>query len=214
MTKREFQSKKRYIVAFIIATLVFILVFFISYSLSYFEFQRVSNLQIKSTYDIFEDKLDYSIFNLGACSVDSFEKISEDLHFQGRIIDDLEKKLGKDNLEVLSRKKFYTLIELEHLEFVKMLNQNCGLDIDTILFFYSNEKEDLGRSEEVGRLLGVVHSKNSKVIIYSFDINLDSELIEKLKTLYNVEVSPTVVLDENTVLVNPKNIEDIEKYLG
>jgi len=214
MIKREFQSKKRYIVAFIIATLVFILVFFISYSLSYFEFQRVSNLQIKSTYDIFEDKLDYSIFNLGTCSVDSFEKISADLHFQGRIIDDLERKLGKDNRVVLLRKKFYTLIELEHLEFVKMLKQDCGLDIDTILFFYSNEKADLERSEDVGRLLGAIHSKNSEVIIYSFDINLDSELIEKLKTLYNVEVSPTVILDENTVLVNPKNIEDIEKYLG
>ncbi len=214
MEKREFKSKKRYLVAFLIGTFVFLLVFFLSYLLSYFEFQRISNLQIESTYDIFEDKLDYSFFNQGTCSTDSFEKVSQDLRFQGKIIDDLERKLGKKDKTVLSRKKFYTLVELEHLEFINMLNSNCNSNIQTILFFYSNDDEDLEKSEEIGKILNSVFKENSNLIVYSFDLNLDFELIEKLKQKYKIEESPSIIINKENLIFEPKNIEEIEKYLN
>jgi len=213
MENRKIQSKKRYFVAFLIGTFLFISIFILSYSLSYFEFGRISNLQENIAYKIFEDKLDYSLFNNKICSNESFKKVSEDLGFQGRIIDDLEKKFGKNNRAVLFRKKFYTLIELEHLEFVNLLNEKCGLNINTILFFYSNKKDELDRSDEVGRLLGTVYNRNPDLVIYSFDIDLDTELISKLKEKFDIEISPTVIINDNITIVNPLNINEIEKYL-
>ena len=137
------------------------------------------------------------------------------MHFQGRIIDDLERKLGKNNKGVLFRKKFYTLIELEHFEFVKYLSDNCKYPLNTILFFYSNEGLKLDRSEEVGRLLGEVHLENSEdLIIYSFDINLDSILITELKEKYDVDASPTILINEKYKIVDPTNINEIESYLN
>lgn len=213
MRNRGFLSQKRYIISFLIGTAIFILVFAITYSISYLEFGRVSNLQADLTYDIFEDKLDYSLFDEGVCTNESFDKVSRDLGFQGRIIDDLERKMGKDNENVLFRKKFYTLIELEHFEFVKLLNERCDRGVQTILFFYSNSDPNLETSEETGRLLGVVGSRNEDLMIYSFDIDLESDLIEKLKTKYDIERSSTLIINEEVKVENPKNILDIEKHL-
>ncbi len=214
MANREFQSGRRYIISFLIGTAIFILVFALTYSISYFEFRRISSLQEGLTYDIFKNKLDYSFFDEKICIDESFDKISRDLGFQGRIIDDLEKKLGKDNEDVLFRKKFYTLIELEHFEFINLLNERCNGNVQTILFFYSNSNPNLEISEDAGRLLDVVHSRNRGLIIYSFDIDLDSDLIEKLKEKYDIEGSPTLIVNGEVLVENPQNILDIEKHLS
>lgn len=212
--ERKFQDKKRYLWAFIIGTVAFILVFLISNAISFLEFQRVSNIQDTLAYKIFEDKLYSSFFNQSICGDESLDRITEDLGFQGKIIDALEKKFGKDNEQVLERKKFYTLIEIEHYEFVQQRIENCRLSTNTILFFYSNERIDLERSEEIGRLLNEVYLKNEDdLLVYSFDINLDSDLIEELKEKYNVEESPTLVINNNSTVSEPIRIEDVEKHL-
>ena len=214
MEQRKFENKNRYIISLIIGTLVFLLIFAISYSISYFELQRVSNLQTGVGYDIFEDKLDYSFFNINICGTESFEKVSQDLGFQGRIIDDLERKFGKQDEDVLFRKQFYSLIELEHFEFVKTYNAKCGNKIDTILFFYSNNASQIEDSEEAGRILGVAASRNENLIIYSFDVDLDSDLVDKLEKKYNITGSPVAVINEKAKIELPANIQEIEKHLG
>lgn len=216
LVERQFESKNRYLVSLIIGTIIFLLVFAISYSLSYFELQRVSNIQTDTSYSIFEDKLDHSLFNISSCDSNSFEKISKDLGFQGRIIDDLERKLGKHNENVLLRKKFYSLVEIEHFEFVREFNKECRRKHNTILFFYSNNASKIDASEESGRVLGVVSNKYEKnLTIYSFDVDLASDLVNKLQAKYNVKDSdaPTIVINEKARVVNPSNIAEIEKHI-
>ena len=213
MEKREFE-KKRYILSIIIGTVLFLLVLGITYSISYFEFQRISIQQTALAYRIFEDKLDYSFFDKPICFNESFKNISNDLAFQGTIMNDLEKKFGKGDAQVLLRKEFYSLIELEHLEFVNSKIKNCDFNTNTILFFYSNLNKDLSRSEEVGKMLTNLYSINSNnLIIYSFDINLNSTLIHNLLNKYNIEKSPTILVNKKFIIIDPKSVNDIEKYL-
>src|SRR3989344_6951152 len=153
MENRKLQNKTRYLLSFIIGTIIFILAFMAVYSISYFEYQKISNQQSDLAYSIFEDKISNSFFGRDICSDQSYKEISEDLGFQGRIIDDLERKFGKNDPRVLSRKKFYTLDLLEHFEFVNLRNEKCGSKINTILFFYSNEDKYLKESEDLGKLL-------------------------------------------------------------
>jgi len=213
---RKFVSRKRYVASVIIGTIVFLLIFGLSYSLSYLELNRVTGLQAETSYDIFEDRLDYSFFNEPFCSGAAFDQITKDLAFQGRIIDDLENKLGKNDVAVLERKKFYTLVELEHLEFINLLNERCDGNVDTILFFYSNSDPKLDTSEEAGRILGVLHQRRVNLVIYSFDIDLKSELVDKLEAKYNITTSeaPVIVINEETKLEMPVNIQEVEKRLS
>lgn len=213
MVKRKIQSKKIYILAFLIGTFIFLNVFLLTYTLSYFEYQRISNIQQQLSYDIFEDKLYYSLFDKNMCSVSSFKEISEDLRFQGAIIDELEHKFGKNDKNVLFRKKYYSLIELEHFEFTQNMVDKCGLNISTIFFFYSNKEADIKKSEDAGKLLDSVFQRNSNLMIYSFDINLDDDLIASLRDKYNITMSPTMIIDEKIKVESPNNIDNLEKYL-
>ncbi len=213
MEKRQIQSGRRYILAFLIGTFIFLNGFVLTYSFSYLEYQRVSRIQAEISYQLFQNKLKYYLFDEDICSADLLVELSEDLGFQGRIIDDLERKLGKNDKRVLFRKKFYTLMELEHFEFIKRINKECGAEIPTVLFFYSNDDLDLKKGEELGELLGVVYRRNPEIKIYSFDINLDSDLIKMLKEKYEVEELLTVVINEEIKVVHPKNINEIEQYL-
>ncbi len=213
---RRIQNKKRYLLAFIIATVLFIMGFLITHSIAFFEYSRISNLQRDLSYDIFQDKIMHSLFDYDICEKGFLNEISADLGHQGRIIDDLEKKLGKNDKNVLAQKKFYTLVELEHFEFIQQLNLECNFSIPIILFFYSNEKDDIKESENVGDLLTAVYNQYPEVKIYSFDINLDSKLIDLLKEKYFVKVSPTIIIyqgGEAYTIINPKNIDSIIKHL-
>lgn len=213
MTNRKLQSKSRYIKAFVFATLVFILGFAMSYGVSYIELSRINSLQQSISYDIFSDKLDYSLFGEDICSIESYNEISKDLGIQGKIIDDLENRFGKEDKSVLFRKEFYTLALIEHFEFVKERNLMCEDFVNTILFFYSNEEEDLQDSEEIGRLLEIIHSKNEKLVIYSFDINLRSKLMKNILNKYGIDKEGILIINNNQFIENPRNLTEIESNL-
>ncbi len=214
MEQREIQSKKRYLFAFLIGTTIFFLIFLLTFFISKQEVNRVYSIQGEMAQDIFRDKLIYSFFEEGNCSEESFNKISKDLGYSGSIINELERKIGKEDAEVLEQKKFYTLILLEHLEFLKEYNQKCNTSLNYILFFYSNKRGQFQSSEEAGKILDVLAQKNEKVSIYSFDVNLDSELIKLLKERYNITGTPTIIINEKISLRNVNSIEDIERYLN
>ena len=123
MERRKIQNKKRYLYAFLIGTAIFLLGFAISYSIAYLEFQRDASLQGPLSYDIFQDKLQFSLLGKDICSEETYKEVSDDLAFQGRIIGILEERMGKEDKDVLFRKKFYTLILLEHLELINMRSE-------------------------------------------------------------------------------------------
>lgn len=210
MEKRKL-STKRYFLAFFIGTGIFLLGFLFTYSVAYFEFQRASNLQSLSSYEIFQNKLKYTLFNTNICSNEGYIEISEDLRFQGGLIGDLEAKMGKDNSDVLFRKKYYTLVLLEHYELVKIINEKCNKSIHTILFFYSNEDEDLKESEKMGNILGVLSQRYpNNLVIYSFDKNLDSDLIRLLKYRHEVTTPQLAIIDEEHRFESIGNIKELE----
>lgn len=208
------QSKKRYLLSFIIGTAIFCLIFILTNFLGRTELNRMNSINEEMAQDIFKDKLAYSFFDERTCSEEYFGKISRDLGYSGSIINDIEKKFGKEDLGVLEQKKFYTLVLLEHLEFLKDYNKNCNSSFQYILFFYSNQKDKYEDSEEVGRMLDSLGKDYPNVSVYSFDINLNSDLIQKLVDKYNVTKAPLVIIDEKFVLEDIKNIEEVEKYLN
>ncbi len=208
------QSKKRYLLSFIIGTLVFCLVFILTNFLGRTELNRMNSINGEMAQDIFKDKLAYSFFDERTCSEEYFGKISRDLGYSGSIINNIEKKFGKEDQGVLEQKKFYTLVLLEHLEFLKDYNKNCNSSFQYILFFYSNQKEIYPQSEEVGRMLDSLGKDYPNVSVYSFDINLNSDLIKKLINKYNVTEVPLVIIDEKFVLEGIKSIQEVEKYLN
>ena len=214
MEGRKYKDKKRYLWAFLIATALFFIIIGASQFVSYLEFQRVAALQDPISYKIFEDKLEYSLFDTDICAETTFKEISTDLDYQGQLIGQLETKFGINDHRVIFRKKFYTLVQIEHFEFIKIINEKCNKNINSILFFYSNENADLENSKGLGNILSAIYSKNKdNLSLYSMDLNSDTDLMRNLKEKYNVGESPVIIVNEQYRFEQISNIDEIEQHL-
>jgi len=214
MEGRKYSNKKRYLWAAIIALVLFFLIIQVSYFISYLEFERVASLQDPISYKIFEDKLAYNLFGKDACTEDTFKEITSDLRYQGQLIGQLEERFGINDHRIIFRKKFYTLTQIEHFEFIKLINEECNRSINSILFFYSNEAEDLDNSESMGNILGPIYQRNKEnLVLYSIDLNLDSDLVRSLKEKYGVGEEPVVIVNEDQRFTQISHISEIEQYL-
>jgi hypothetical protein len=214
MKNRKLDSKRRYLWAFIIGTFLFFLGFYITYLVSQTELRNIGLVQNQLSYGLFEQKLINSFFLQNICEESTFSDLNRYRAIQGGAIDSLEKKYGKDNSIVLERKKFYTLIQIAHLEFLEERIEKCEYSMNVLMFFYSNQPSDAEESSRVGSLLDIVGNRGHNLQIYSFDYFLDSELIELLKEKYNVVDYPLIANLKGERVISPKNINEIESLLN
>jgi hypothetical protein len=213
MKKREFYSKSRYLWAFLIGTMIFILGFYITFLVSQSELSEIGKTQTKLSYGLFEQKLVGSFFSQNICDEEVYKNINEYRSVQIGAIDSLEKRYGVENSLVLEKKKFYTLIQIAHLEFLERRQRECKDETDILFYFYSNKPDDFEESYRVGRLLDVFGSEKENLQIYSFDFHLNSELIHLMKEKYNITEYPLIINPYGKRIKSPQNILEIEGLL-
>ena len=196
----------RLLAAFILAVLLFFLIFALAYGASYLNYYGVKG----QTSIVKEYLKDMSrIVNNSVCNNSLVYEASMRLDDAGARISLLENRIGKDDPRVLEQKKIYSEIELKHFEIVKF----CNEDYLSILLFYSNSEEFKDASESMGYILGAFKNEDkSKIMIYSLDVDLDSEAIRLAKEMYNISRVPSVVINEKN-LIYPRNIRELEVYL-
>lgn len=200
------------LLSFIITLWVFSVIFLVSNYFSVLNYQGIANqnsLLNKSLRDM------DSLLNKSGISCDSsllFDS-SEKLDIVGSRIALLEERFGKNDLRVLEQKKVYTDLELKHSKIIENFNELCSFNYSIFSFFYSNDNDMSVESDRVGFILSTL--KNSfpgKVMIYSYDFNLNYESIDNLKDKYNLTSAPMVVVNGNSIY--PENIVQLEKYLN
>jgi len=203
---------KRFLLAFVIATVIFIGVFLAGYLVSYSKYQKISISQEAIRYNLLSLDLEKQLMS-ESCDIFDPYYFSVDLDNMGSIIGILEERFGKRDQKVMEQKKIYSMLEVQHFLLIKDYNENCKGQIPLILFFYSNEDDFVDSAERMGFILSSLKSKKKEIMIYSFDYNLDSNLIKVLKDRYGVSKPNVVVIDEEVIIADLKNIDDIEKYL-
>ena len=200
------------LLAFLIATLLFLTGFLIGYSVSYLKYQDISQKQETIKNELLS--LDLESEFLKSCSPSVFYSISSELDNMGGSLGILEERFGKNDKKVIEQKKGYTLIEVQHFLNVKKYVGECNKNITTIMFFYSNSEPYVDAGERIGYILNSLKSdRKEKVMIYSFDFDLDMAIIKILKDVYNVTSPDTVIVNEKTKLEGISNIDELEKYL-
>ena len=125
----------------------------------------------------------------------------------------LEKRFGKKDSRVLEQKNLYSQLELKHFKIIKQIEEQCNENYIIILFFYSNNEPLNEESERMGFILRTFKNKNpGKIMIYSFDYNLESRLTKELKETYNITNVPIAVINEQDKIY-ARNIDDLTPYL-
>ena len=145
------------------------------------------------------------------CENYSINLISEKLDYTGELISLLEIKKGKADTEVLELKKLYTMLEVRHMLLMEEKNRLCDQDYDIFLFFYSNDENCEDDVEKTSFILSYLRKKYENVRVYSFDSNLDSDLVKILMSKYSVTSCKTVILNGEKVTKEITNSEDLEE---
>jgi len=169
-----------------------------------------------------QERIKYNLLSLDlerqllSSSCDTFNPhlLSSELNNIGSIVGILEDRFGKQDEKVLEQKKIYTMLEVQHFLLINDYNNKCEGNIQNILFFYSNQEEFKESAEKIGYILSSIKNNNPEIMIYSFDYDLDSNLIEILKNKYFIEKPNTLVINQKTTVSMIKNIEDIENHLN
>ena len=203
----------RIIFAFLVATFLFIDLFAIAHSLSYINYQRTisQNNLINENLKIIDIYLNSSNYLFDKTILYEASTRLDDV---GNRVILLELRFGKDDPRVLEQKKLYETLELAHLKIVNNLNEKANMKYTIITFFYSNSDVYHDESDKVGNILDVVKSEDpKKIMIYSFDYDLDFEPTNSLKTIKNITYPVSISIDENNY-TRLDNIDQIESNLN
>ncbi|NUN11923.1 hypothetical protein HUU53_04760 [Candidatus Micrarchaeota archaeon] len=129
----------------------------------------------------------------------------------GAKLDFLEKKRGRLDQGVRDLKKEFSVMQLRDYLFVSKFNEVCPQKIDSLLFFYTNE--NCPECTKQGLVGPDLKQKHPDLMIYAFDVDLNSPAVEALRELYAINSYPSIVL--NGVVFNGyQSSQEIESLLN
>ncbi len=203
---------KRVIASFIIATIIFISGFLVSNYIANSKYHEIQNSEENLKYSLMEIEAQKNLA-LSDCNLFNPFRFSSDLDNMGSTLSILEQRFGKHDERILNQKNIYSVLETQHFLLLRDYQKNCNNNISIILFFYSNQEEFEDYAERIGYILDSAKSENVNLMIYSFDYELESDLIELLKKKYQIESPNTIIINEKNKITDLKNIDELSEYL-
>ncbi|MBU3904663.1 MAG: hypothetical protein KJ906_00745 [Nanoarchaeota archaeon] len=200
-----------------LAILVTVLLLMSAFSLNWYT-GNLREAELKETYSSLSRSLSSSqlefeyITNYGENNCELFD---ESIKLTRTNLISINNKLEKYKDYMISDQQFNNLKAEQTLLYIKMwmmskqMKETCDMDLNTILYFW-----DLSTtSKQQGYILDSIGKNNQNTLIIPLDYNFDLGIIKLLKTDYEINSVPTILINENIKLEGLNNREGIEKYL-
>ncbi|HAT68038.1 MAG: hypothetical protein A2481_03555 [Candidatus Yonathbacteria bacterium RIFOXYC2_FULL_47_9] len=204
---------RKYVLSFVITAMVFFGALLASNRFAERRLAEVKSIEDKISLDLLSSETQFALLKESSCkAIDHSTAFSEELNSLTQKLSYMEDNLGGENPEVLSLKKYYSLLQIKDSLLVKQVNEKCGVKPITIIYFYSN-KGDCEDCKREGYVLTKLREEYPELRIYSFDYNLDLSAVKTLRSIYGVKNTlPALVIgDEN--YYGFKSTDDLEKII-
>lgn len=204
---------KKYVLAFVITAFVFFGALVVSNRFSEKRLAEIKSIENNISLDILSSETQFALLKDSSCkAVDHSTALSEELNDLAQKLSYMEENLGSNNTEVISLKKYYSLLQIKDYLLVGKVNEKCGIKPITIIYFYSN-KGDCDECKREGYVLTKLREEFPELRIYSFDYNLDLSVVKTMKSIYDIQNTlPALVIDDEPYY-GFKSPEDMEKIL-
>ncbi|MBI5400908.1 MAG: hypothetical protein HZB12_02245 [Candidatus Yonathbacteria bacterium] len=177
---------KKYLFAFIITTLVFFGALIVSNKFSAQRIAEIKAIENNISMDILASETQFALLKDSSCKmIDHSTAFSEELSSLTQKLSYMEDSLGVNNPEVISLKKYYSLLQIKDYLLVKQVKEKCGVKPITVIYFYSNAG-DCDECVREGYVLTKLRSEFPELRIYAFDYNLDLSAVKTMKSIYGV----------------------------
>jgi hypothetical protein len=200
---------KKYIIVFFITLTIFISGLWISNYLNNRKINQLKNIEGKISLDLISSEVQFSLLQEQSCKDISQSILSSELNSLADKISYSENNIGADDIDVVSLKKSYSLLEIKDYLLMKKLKDRCEEKSIFILYFYKNE--NCSECTKQGYVLTALREKYPDLRVYSFDYNLDLSAIKTMISIYNVPDDLPAIVINGKVYSGFKSLEDIEK---
>lgn len=202
-----------YLVAFLITAFIFATALYAS---NYFNNRRLVDIQAtqdKISIDILSLETQFELLAEHSCrDITETSVLSTEIQPLAQRLSYLESQSQVNQDELISLKRYYTLLQIKDLLLMQSVAEKCKLEPVFILYFYSNDG-DCNACEQQGYVLTGLSQKYPNLRIYSFDYNLGLSALRTLIEINGVrDEMPALILNDK-VYYGLHTMDDIEKIL-
>ncbi|MEX0931197.1 MAG: hypothetical protein WDZ88_00440 [Candidatus Paceibacterota bacterium] len=158
---------------------------------------QVKTLEDTISRSVLESEIQYRLLSDTSCDEDASSNplLIEEINTLARRLDVMEAQRGSRDTEVVSLKKYYSLLQVRDYLFVRDRARLCDIEPATVIYFYSNEG-DCAECQRMGYVLTSLREEYDTLHIYAFDYNLELSVVEILKSIYELNGDlPVIVVD-------------------
>ncbi|MBI5078268.1 MAG: hypothetical protein HZB11_02830 [Candidatus Yonathbacteria bacterium] len=204
---------KKYVFAFIIAAIVFFGALGVSNRFSEKRIAEIKTVEDKISLDILSSETQFALLKESSCrAIDHGTAFSEELGSLAAKLSYMEDNLGNNNPNVISLKKYYSLLQIKDYLLVAQIKEKCGTKPITVIYFYSNNG-DCDDCKKEGYVLTKLREEYPELRIYSFDYNLDLSAVKTMKSIQGVQNKLPALVIWDEPYYGFKSAEDVEKII-
>jgi len=209
MHQHEPNDWKKYVIVLFITSFIFISGLWISNYLSNKKIDQLKSIESKISLDLMSSETQFSLLQEQSCKDVSGTVLSSELNSLADKITYSENNIGIENIDVISLKKSYSLLEIKDYLLMKKIRERCGEKTIFILYFYKND--NCTDCTKQGYVLTDLRQKYPELRVYSFDYNLDLSAIDTMTSIYKVPDNLPAIVINGKVYSGFKTVEEIEK---
>ena len=199
---------KKYTIVLFITLTIFISGLWFSNHLNSKKIAQLKSIESTISLDLLSSEVQYSLLEEQSCKDISNSVLSKELNSLADKISYSESNIGVDNTDVVSLKKYYSLLEIKDYLLMKKITERCGEKSIFVLYFYKNDNCE--ECTKQGYVLTTLREKYPNLRVYSFDYKLDNPAIKAMISIYKVPDNLPALVINGKVHSGFKSIEEIE----
>jgi hypothetical protein len=210
MHQHEPNDWKKYVIVLFITSTIFISGLWLSNYLSNKKINQLKSIESSISLDLMSSETQFDLLQELSCKdIATANVLSSELNSLADKISYSENNIGLENVDVISLKKSYSILEIKDYLLMKRITERCGEKSIFILYFYKNDKCD--DCTKQGYVLTALKEKYPDLRVYSFDYNLDLSAIRAMTSIYKVTDNLPAIVINGKVYNGLQSLEEIEK---
>lgn len=209
MNQHEPNDWKKYVIVLFITSAIFISGLWVSNYFNNKKIDQLKSIESSISLDLLSSETQFDLLQEVSCKDISSTVLSSELNSLADKISYSENNIGVKNVDVISLKKSYSLLEIKDYLLMKKITDRCGDKSIFILYFYKNN--NCADCTKQGYVLTDLRQKYPNLRVYSFDYNLDLSAIKSMISIYKVSDNLPAIVINGKVYSGLKTVEEIEK---
>lgn len=205
-------SWRKYLFSFLITAAIFASALYLSNFFSEKKLDQIRNIQDKIAIDILSSETQFSLLEDSSCRDVGSNTLSDELGELEEKLAYTETQRGYDDNEVITLKKYYSLLEIKDYLLMNKISEKCNRKPISIIYFYSTDKKCLDCEKE-GYVLTKLRETYPDLRVYSFDYNIDVSAVKTLISINKIKNELPALIIKDKVYYGFQGIEALEKMI-